>query len=280
MRVRQPVFDFSKTKPRWAKSMEFAMGKNGLSITIPPLERFLNRVMAKARSQIKGDDPASVQLRADISTFIKQESVHYATHEGFNRAVSVGFDRIPELEAKVEAHYTRMLEKRSLAFCVAYCEGFETLGPLGAHMMINAQFGKLLEGADPNVTMLFRWHAMEEFEHRSVVYRTFKRIHGGYFMRVGMFFYQMYWFAKLSGMVTKYMLEVERAKMTPEEVAESKRREKAIAKLTRKSVLGYLPKALSPWYDPDRLPIPTGFNALERQIDDEWMGAKAVPQPA
>ena len=277
MRVRQPVFDFSKTTARWAPFTEFAYRQNGLSFTTPPLERFLNRVLAKARSQVTGDDPASVKLRADISTFIKQESCHYTTHEQFNRAVAVGFDRIPEFEAKVEAHYARLLEKHSLPFLLAYCEGFETLGPLGAELMINSKLGYFLKGADPNVVMLFRWHAMEEFEHRTVAYDTFKRIHGGYLMRMAGFFYQLYWFNKLANDIARYMLEEERAKMTPEEVAESKRREKAVSKAMRKAVLRHIPKLLLPWYSPHRLPIPKGFAALEREIDEQWMGSK---QPA
>ena len=279
MRVRQPAFDFSKTNACWAPNVEYAHRQSGVSITVPPLERFLNRVMAKARSQVTGDDPASVKLRSDISLFIKQESVHYATHERFNQVIANAYEGIPEIEAMVEAHYAKLLEKRSLAFQVAYCEGFETLGPLGSELIINGETAEFLEGADPNVATFFRWHAMEEFEHRTVVFDTFKRIHGGYLMRLAAFFYQLYWFNKLSSIASKHLMDADRAKMTPEEVEASKRRDKENLKKQRKAVLRYLPKVLLPWYSPHRLKMPVGFAALEREIDEKWMGA-APAEPA
>ena len=280
MRVRQPVFDFSKTNACWAPNVEYAHRQSGLSITIPGLERFLNRVMAKARSQITGDDPASVKLRSDISLFIKQESVHYSTHEQFNQMIANAYDGIPEIEAMVEAHYARLLEKHSLAFLLAYCEGFESLGPIGSQLTIRGKMTEFLEGADPNVAMMFRWHSMEEFEHRTVVYDTFKRIHGGYLMRVVGFIYQLYWFNKLSGIAAQHLLDADRAKMTPEERAASERRDKDNRKKQSKVFMRYLPKILMPWYTPHKLKIPADFAVLEREIDEHWTGGKADPAAA
>ena len=54
MRVRQPKFDFSNTRAHWAVSPEFAQLQNATSIIIPYLERFLNKVMGKARQAIDG----------------------------------------------------------------------------------------------------------------------------------------------------------------------------------------------------------------------------------
>ena len=277
VRVRQPAFDFSQTNARWSPNVEYAHRQSGLSLTIPGLERFLNRVMAKARSQIKGDDPASVKLRAEISTFIKQESCHYSNHEQFNQMIANAYEGIPQIEAMVEAHYARLLEKHSLAFLVAYCEGFESLGPIGSQLTIRGKTASLMEGADPNVAMLFRWHAMEEFEHRTVVFDTFKRIHGGYLMRIAAFFYQLYWFNKLSNAAATHLLEADRAKMTPEERAASERRDKDNRKMQSKVFMGHLPQILMPWYTPHRLRVPDDFASLEREIDDDWMGGA---QPA
>jgi predicted metal-dependent hydrolase len=281
MRVRQPAFDFSKTEARWAPNVEYAHRQSGLSITIPPLERFLNRVMAKARSQIKGDDPASVKLRAEISTFIKQESCHYSTHEQFNQMIARAYDGIPEIEAAVEAHYARLLEKHSLAFLLAYCEGFESLGPIGSQLTIRGKMAEFMEGADPNVAMLFRWHSMEEFEHRTVVFDTFKRIHGGYLMRVAGFIYQLICFNKLCRLAAEHLLEADRAKMTPEERAASELRDKENRKKQSKVFMRYLPQILMPWYTPHRFKVPDDFAILEREIDEEWGGAApGAPAPA
>ena len=107
MRVRQPKFDFSNSHPHWMRFTELAQIQNSVSIGIPPLERFLNKVMSRARAKVKGDDPASVKLRNDISIFIKQESLHYATHDAFNQIFERnGYTRIPSIVAEIEAHYT------------------------------------------------------------------------------------------------------------------------------------------------------------------------------
>lgn len=277
MRVRQPEFDFSQSRAHWTPTIEFAQIQNAASVGIPPLERFLNRVMAKARKEIKGDDAASAALRADITTFIRQESCHYATHDRMNAIlVRDGYDRIPEFEREIEAHYAQLFEKKSLAFLTAYCEGFETLGPASAMAWCGDSLDGYLEGADPNIEMMYRWHLLEEYEHRHVCYDVFKRIHGGYFLRIYAFFYQLYFFTKLSGKVKAYLLTTDRAKMTDAERKASKRREKAVGKLMTKTIAKNLLKVLLPSYRPHILPIPKIWQQLDDDIAANWIKPKKV----
>lgn len=276
MRVRQPTFDFTHSRAHWAPNAEFAQTQNGASVGIPPLERFLNRVMARARKEIVGDDPASVALRADITTFIRQESCHYAVHDAMNAVlVRDGYDRIPELEREIEAHYARLFETKSLAFLTAYCEGFETLGPASAMAWCGDSLDDLLVGADPNIEMMYRWHLMEEFEHRHVCFDVFKRLHGGYFMRIYAFIYQIYYFRKYSNLVKNYLLEVDRARMTPAERKSSVQREKAVGRALMKNVVWNLVKVFSPTYRPHNLPIPKIWQQIEDEVDARWIKAKA-----
>ncbi|GAA0333141.1 hypothetical protein GCM10009087_49190 [Sphingomonas oligophenolica] len=271
MRVRQPKFDFSNSPAIWTAVPEFAQSQNAASVGIPPLERFLNRVMAKARKEVTGDDPASVSLRADITTFIRQESCHYAVHDQMNAIlVRDGYDRIPELEREIEAHYNHLFETKSLAFLVAYCEGFETLGPASAMAWCGDSLNDYLVGADSNVEMMYRWHLLEEFEHRHVCFDTFKRIHGGYFMRIYAFVYQLMCFKKYSSLVKDYLLEKDRSTMTDQQLRESKRREKAVARAVMKNVIWNLVKVFSPTYRPHNLPIPTRWKQIENEIDTTW----------
>jgi predicted metal-dependent hydrolase len=276
MRVRQPKFDFSQSPAVWSAVPEFAHSQNAASVGIPPLERFLNRVMAKARKEIVGDDPASVALRADITTFIRQESCHYAVHDQMNAIlVRDGYDRIPEFEQEIEAHYNRLFETKSLAFLVAYCEGFETLGPASAIAWCGDSLNNYLVGADPNIEMMYRWHLMEEFEHRHVCFDTFKRLHGGYFMRIYGFLYQLICFRKYASSVRNYLLEKDRAGMTAQQVKESKQREKAVSRALMKDVIWNLVKVFSPTYRPHNLPIPTRWRQIEDEIDTNWIPARS-----
>lgn len=275
MRVRQPKFDFSESRAVWAPVREFAHTQNGASVGIPALERFLNRVMAKARKEITGDDPASVALRADITTFIRQESCHYAVHDQMNEIlVRDGYDQIPEIEKEIEAHYNHLFETKSLAFLLAYCEGFETLGPASAIAWCGDSLDHYLVGADRNIEMMYRWHLLEEFEHRHVCFETFKRIHGGYFLRIYGFLYQLQCFKKYSTMAKNHLLEKDRAGMTAQERKESKRREKEVARALMKTVIRNLVKVFSPSYRPQNLPIPKRWDKIESEIDNQWIPAK------
>ena len=275
MRVRMPSFDFSNSTGRWMpRAPEMAQLLNANSIVIPHLERFLNRVMARARAEIKGDDPRSVRVRSDISLFIKQESCHYTIHGGFNdMMLRNGYDRLPRLEKDIVAHYDRLLATKSLPFLVAYCEGFESLTPPIAAGWFNGSMDPIMKNADPNPANMWRWHIMEEFEHRTVCHDAFELLHGGYWLRFYAFFYQFVSLERMVGRVYRYLLSIDRQSMTPEEVQRSK-------KNARRSVVGFFQpmvggilKVLHPRYTPRDLAEPAGLAATRDEIERNWMPA-------
>jgi predicted metal-dependent hydrolase len=272
MRARQPKFDFSQSRAHWAADREFSQLVNGMSVGIPPLERFLNRVMARARQAIRDDDPLAVQLRADITTFIRQESSHYAVHDAMNAMLKRdGYEGITAIEQEIEAHYNRLLETKSLAFLCAYCEGFETIGPVAAMGWCGDAYDSQLAGADRNITMMWRWHFMEEYEHRNVCHDVYQTIHGGYFLRIYGFFYQRYFLRKLANKVTAYMIEVDQAKMTPEQRAASSANLARLNRLMRGGFWKKFGRVLTPWYKPHSIAMPTRWQQIESEIDRDWL---------
>lgn len=265
MRARRPDFDFSDTTAHWAKIPEFAHFLNSASVSFPYLERFLNRTMAKVATTLSGDDARTIKLKKDIQIFIRQEANHYSLHERFNAIMPrSGYD-ISAIEAYIESEYERLWNTKSFAFCVAYCEGFETLGPPFAHIMLDMA-DDLFAGADPEVVALWKWHLMEEFEHRTVCYDAFAAVHGGYFLRIYAFFYQMRHLGKMSAMARKLMIEQDRAGMTPAEVEESKKRAKQVGKSLRGGIFRIF-RALSPWYSPHPIPEPKRFRSFMAEIE-------------
>jgi predicted metal-dependent hydrolase len=274
-----PSFDFSNSTGRWMpKAGEFAQLLNAHSVTIPHLERFLNRVMARARTEIRGDDPASQQLRADISTFIKQESCHYTIHGAFNAMLlRNGYHHLPVIEQKIAAHYDKLLATKSLPFLLAYCEGFESLTPPTAAGWFDGSMDPMMKDADPNPAMMWRWHIMEEFEHRTVCYDAFKKVHGGHLLRAYGFFYQMISLGRMVGWVFSHLMEVDR--MTPEQAVRSKQN-------ARRSVMGFfkpimqaIPRILAPGYSPRQIPEPTGWSRARTEIETNWM-KPGTPSPS
>ena len=275
MRVRMPKFDFTNTTGRWMPAApEMGQILNANSIVIPHLERFLNRVMARARAEIRGDDAESVRIRNDISTFIKQESCHYTIHGQFNEMmIRSGYDRLPELEKKVVAHYERLLATKSLPFLVAYCEGFESLTPPVAAGWFDGSMDPIMNSADPNPANMWRWHIMEEFEHRTVCHDAFHRLHGGYWLRMYGFFYQLTSMYRNVGLVYRYLLSVDRATMAPAEIVVSKKNVRAALAGFLAPVGQGLKKIIRPSYSPRALPEPEGWAATRADIEANWMGS-------
>lgn len=273
MRVRMPSFDFSASTGRWMpRAPEMAQLLNSNSIVIPHLERFLNRVMARARAEIKGDDAESVRIRADISTFIKQESCHYTVHGAFNEMMlRNGYDQLPEIEKDIAAHYDRLLATKSLPFLIAYCEGFESLTPPVAAGWFNGSMDPIMKNADPNPANMWRWHIMEEFEHRTVCHDAFERIHGGYWLRFYGFFYQFMSMERMVARVYRHLLSVDRQTMTPEEVKRSKLGARRSVIGFFKPMIGNMAKILHPKYTPRTIPEPKGWAATRDDIETHWM---------
>ena len=98
MKVRPQKFDFSQTPVHWSSNPEFSQRFNGSSILIPHLERFLNRVIAKANACIKSTDEQSKDLKRDIAIFIRQEATHYGAHQEHGDALKAAGYNFEEFE--------------------------------------------------------------------------------------------------------------------------------------------------------------------------------------
>jgi len=266
MKARRPKFDFSTTSAHWCKTPEFAQGMNAASLWIPHLERFLNRVTARALTTLDPEAPDTTRLKADARSFIRQESNHYALHDAFNTILPRnGYDSAP-LETFFAAEFERLFRSKSLGFLAAYCEGFETLGPPHALVWLD-EIDWLLAGARPEVVGLWKWHLMEEYEHRTVCHDIFHAVHGGYFMRLYGFFYQLWHLRGLTRKALRLLREKDRETMTPVEIVVSRRRERAVNLTLGKLVLPRLLKVLSPWYDPRRSPEPKAYRSHMTHVE-------------
>lgn len=277
MQVRQPNFDFSNTKAHWATVPEFAQLVNAGSTPIPFTERFLNRVIARAASKLKGDDDETRRLREDIRVFIRQEAAHYRNHEKFNAvATNAGYDLSPFV-AFCESEYERLWNTKSFEFCLAYCEGFETLGPPFAFVWMD-EIEDLLVGADAQVVALWKWHLMEEFEHRTVCFDVLETLHGGYFLRIYGLLYQMWHLGRMTRKVRQYLEAQDRAAMSKRQRRESIRRSKQVQRRFNKIIRRHVLSALSPWYSPRRLREPVSFTSYRTALDAKLAADSAVSE--
>lgn len=145
---------------------------NGMSISFPVGEKFFIDSVRHYADRIT--DPA---LKEDIRGFCGQEGFHRREHQMYNETLcaSRGYDL-----DKLEGALTRRLgwaQKNlppltNLAITVA----IEHFTAVLAELLLRP--GSILDKADPSMRDLWRWHAAEEMEHKSVAFDVYRAVGG------------------------------------------------------------------------------------------------------
>ena len=136
---------------------------NALSVTFPKGEGYFIDSVRRYR------ESASPKLTAEINAFIKQEVIHTREHVAFNRhVVDQGYD-VSLLERHVDEALALTKGKPPIANLAATM-ALEHFTAIIAHQLIANP--RHLAGADPEAAALWRWHAIEEIEHKGVAYDT------------------------------------------------------------------------------------------------------------
>src|SRR5438270_7873813 len=136
---------------------------NALSATFPVGEAFFVESVRAFR------DGAPPRLAEEIKAFTTQEIVHSREHDAFNkRAAGAGYD-LSRLEARVEERLALTRSRPPIASLAAtmVLEHFTAI--LAHQLLANPRH---LAGAEKEAADLWRWHAVEEIEHKGVAYDT------------------------------------------------------------------------------------------------------------
>lgn len=259
--VRKPALARSNPDVNWSPVPEFAHIFNGASVMIPYVEHYLNNVMNEVRQKHCGENPA---LAAEIDLFIKQEATHSRYHMAFNKLLfDSGYDGLNVAVARAVSDLKVMREKRSLAFNVAYCAGFETTATFSSLYLLE-RCGELFRGGDAYGANLLQWHVAEEFEHRTTCHRALHVVGGSYAMRIAGFAYSFWHINVLFALATNIILTKYREGMSP---AEQRRSRKLMRQLKRRQLFAMLPgliRLAMPGYDPARIAVP---QRVQRALD-------------
>jgi predicted metal-dependent hydrolase len=136
---------------------------NALSATFPKGEAFFVESVRKFR------EGANPRLAAEIKAFTTQEVMHSREHVAFNkRAHEAGYDLKP-LEAQVDYRLNFVRSKPPIA-SLAATMALEHFTAILAHELLKDP--RHLAGADAETAALWRWHSIEEIEHKGVAYDT------------------------------------------------------------------------------------------------------------
>lgn len=136
---------------------------NALSTTFPKGEAFF---VESVRAFREGAPP---KLANEIGAFTTQEAIHSREHDAFNkRATDSGYD-LTMLEAQVARRLSVTSGKPPIV-SLAATMALEHFTAILAHQLLVDP--RHLEGADKETADLWRWHALEEIEHKGVAYDT------------------------------------------------------------------------------------------------------------
>ncbi len=140
---------------------------NALSATFPKGETFFVESVRKFR------EGTPAKLAGEIQAFIKQEAMHSREHSSFNtRAHEAGYD-LKSLQDCVDRRFARVRERSPIA-CLAVTMALEHFTAIIAHELLRDP--RHLGSADPESQALWRWHAIEEIEHKGVAYDTWLHV--------------------------------------------------------------------------------------------------------
>ena len=156
---------------------------NTLSIFFPAGERFFIQSVRNYRKEIVGDE-----LKEQISAFIGQEGFHTREHEEYNEALLASGMPIEAMDSLV-VKLLDLVKKAPRSFQLAATVALEHLTAVLGDVLLRND--TLLEEVDPHYSAVWRWHAIEETEHKAVCFDAYEQVMGkgiqAYGLRVGAF---------------------------------------------------------------------------------------------
>lgn len=179
MQVRNLKFAVGDRTPRvWHPAgRAVTLFFDNLSVFFPAGETFFITSVKAFRDRVERGSA----LDDEVKGFTAQEGMHSREHRRYNAMlVEQGFP-VVDMEKRVERilDFARRLPKRWQLSATCALEHFTAL--LADYLLGDP---RLLEGADPVMSALWKWHAAEENEHKAVAYDVYRLVGAPYPERV------------------------------------------------------------------------------------------------
>jgi predicted metal-dependent hydrolase len=172
--LRRPSFDLEATLTRdWHGDSAFRTAFfNAMSMLFPLGEKFFIDSVRAFRNDIKDD-----VLLAEITAFQGQEAIHRLKHQEYNELLCRvrGYD-LAEFEKPALKRLAWVRENMSAKRQLAGTVASEHITAIMADDMLRR--GDSLVGADDAIADLWRWHGVEETEHKAVAFDVYMAVCG------------------------------------------------------------------------------------------------------
>jgi uncharacterized protein len=173
-------FDFSLAATKWLnEDVYLTQMFNAPSMVLPYVEGFVNFTVIHSLSKLK-----DVSLHARCLNFIKQEALHAREHVKYNKVLSKQGLVNNEVIGKLIEKLNKIKRKWSLLSMLAIAAGFENFTMTISKIVLTDD---LLKNSENDVARFWKWHMMEELEHKSVLMDLYIQLGGGYFRRVSIY---------------------------------------------------------------------------------------------
>ena len=163
---RNIMFARGRTAQRWWNGGDAVATAfyNSLSLTFPKGEAFFIDSVRSFRDSVP---PAQ---QAQIDAFIKQEAAHSREHGHLNSQVELaGYDVRP-MHEDLDSRLAEMKDQPPI-FGLVTTVALEHFTAIIAHACLKNE--RHFMGAAPDAARLWKWHAIEEIEHKGVAFDTF-----------------------------------------------------------------------------------------------------------
>ena len=137
---------------------------NALSATFPRGEAMFIEAVKAHR------DGVPPKLEAEIRAFVKQEINHTREHLVFNKAAIAAGYNLDAIDQRLEANLA-LTKNRPPIVNLAVTIALEHYTAMMASDFLSNP--KHFAGAEADTANMWRWHAMEEIEHKGVAYDTY-----------------------------------------------------------------------------------------------------------
>jgi len=140
---------------------------NALSLSFPDGERMFMDAVKHYRPQVSG------KLLEDVRAFVTQEAIHSREHHQMNQLIDRAKYPVEEIEKQIRERVAFSRSRGPMGMLIATIS-LEHFTAMMAEM--HTQHQDLYENVDPEIEQMWRWHAMEETEHKAVAYDVFLEV--------------------------------------------------------------------------------------------------------
>ncbi len=188
MTIRQVQMEWPPNLPKyWHRENPFATHYfNALSLIFPDGEKFFVDSIRHHMGSLEDS------VGSEIRHFIGQEIWHSKAHADFNAYLESQKLPVQKCEDRLKSHLKKWKANHTHIEWLAATVAYEHITASMSRELLLRQDN--CKNMHPHFAVLWRWHTMEELEHKNVAFDLYQRESGDYWLRVRMMLYVLWRF--------------------------------------------------------------------------------------